>query len=239
MRLNEDFTRTGRLADLGRWHVTRFVESVAAAVAPGALLLDAGAGECAYERFFKHCRYVAMDSAVGEQAWNYANLDSLALLDRLPLRDACLDAVLCTQVLEHLEWPRECVRELYRVLKPGGVLYLTAPMAQAEHQVPHDFFRFTSFGLRSVCGDAGFGRVDVAPFGGLFTRLAYEMTRVMEVIPGSGLLSGQFRLSRLLWAPVRLVALVLVRILQSVLLLLEPLEKEKNGPLGWSVIARK
>lgn len=228
MRLNEDFTRRGKLADLGRWHVTRFVERAAAEVAPGLLLLDAGAGECAYKRLFGHCRYVAVDSAVGEQAWNYANLDALALLDRLPLPDSRVDAILCTQVLEHVERPREVVGELFRVLKPAGTLYLTAPMAHAEHQAPHDFFRFTSFGLRSLCREAGFGQVEIASFGGLFTRLAYELPRVVGALP-----------SGLLWLPVRLFALALARILQLVFLFAERLDKDKNDPFGWSVIARK
>src|SRR5262245_40469135 len=148
--LAEDFTRYSRLGDVGRWHVNRFVERVAAQLPAGTRLLDAGAGECAYKKYFAHCDYKSVDLGVGNLEWAYENLDYVAPLDQLPLADDTFDAALCTQVLEHLEQPRACVKELYRVLKPGAQLYLTVPMAQSEHQVPYDFFRYTSYGLRSI-----------------------------------------------------------------------------------------
>jgi SAM-dependent methyltransferase len=239
MKLNEDFTEHSRLADVGRWYITRFVRSVADRLPPGTLLLDAGAGECAYKRFFAHCRYLAMDLGVGETAWNYANLDSFARLDRLPLADDCLDAVLCTQVLEHLEWPRESVAEFRRVLKPGGTLYLTAPMAQAEHQAPHDFFRYTSFGLRAICADAGFRITQLAPFGGLPTRMAYELPRIMDLFPGSGVLTGRVRIGGLLLLPVRAATFLAMRLLQGILLWADRFDRTRNDPFGWSLIAQK
>ncbi len=239
MRLNEDFTRRGKLADLGRWHITRFVEGVAAKLAPGTLLLDAGAGECAYKRYFTHCRYVATDLAVGEQKWNYANVDLFAGLDRLPLQDASVDAVLCTQVLEHLEWPRECVREFFRVLKPGGTLFLTAPMSHAEHQMPHDFFRYTSSGLLSICREAGFAHVEISPFGGMWTRFAYELPRALAFVPGTGLRSGVVQWRGLLLFPIRALAWLGVRVFQRFFLWAERFDRVKNDTFGWSVTARK
>lgn len=239
MKLNEDFTARSRLQDVGRWYITRFVGEVAERLPPGILLLDAGAGECAYKRFFPHCRYVAMDLAIGEMAWNYANLDSFSRLDRLPLADGSVDAVLCTQVLEHLDRPRESVGEFFRVLKPGGVLYLTVPMAQAEHQAPYDYFRYTSFGLRAICRDAGFEVVELEPLGGLPTRLAYELPRLMALFPGSGLLTGRARVGGVLLLPVRAATFLVVRLLQRLLLWADRFDSARNDPLGWSLVARK
>ncbi len=239
MKLNEDFTARSRLQDVGRWHITKFVGEVAERLPPGILLLDAGAGECAYKRFFPHCRYVAMDLAIGETAWNYANLDSFARLDRLPLADGSVDAILCTQVLEHVERPRETVADLHRVLKRGGTLFLTAPMAQAEHQAPYDFFRYTSFGLRAVCRGAGFERVEIVPFGGLPTRLAYELPRIMSLFPGSGILSGRVRIGGLLLLPARAATFLALRLLQRLLLWADQFDRERNDPFGWSLIAKK
>ena len=118
--IREDFTTRGKYEDVGRWYVTRFVEKIAATLKPQTTILDAGAGESAYKKFFAHCEYKAIDLAVGESRWNYENLDYVAPLDNMPIEDNSFDAVLCTQVLEHLEWPRECVREMFRVLMPGG-----------------------------------------------------------------------------------------------------------------------
>ena len=239
MKLNEDFTQRSRLADVGRWYITRFVRSAADRLPTGTLLLDAGAGECAYKRFFTHCRYLAMDLGVGETAWNYANLDSFARLDGLPLADDCLDAVLCTQVIEHLEWPRESLAEFRRVLKLGGTLYLTAPMAQAEHQVPYDFFRYTSFGLRAICEDAGFRSIEIAPLGGLPARMAYELPRILRLFPGSGFRSGRVRLGGVLALPVKAVTFLAVRFLQRILLWADRFDRARDDPFAWSLIARK
>jgi hypothetical protein len=131
------------------------------------------------------------------------------------------------------------VAALTSILDPGGTLYVTVPMAQAEHQVPYDFFRYTSFGLRSILGGAGFRDVTVEPFGGLFTRLAYESTRILNVFPPAGLRSGSPRLLGVALLPVRLLTLGLIRIVQRLFLALERYDREKNDPFGWSVVARR
>jgi len=239
MKINEDFTRRSKIQDIGRWHITQFVRSVADSLPPGSAILDAGAGECAYKKYFTHCEYKSVDSAVGESAWNYTNLDYVAPLDKLPIRDGSFDAVLCTQVLEHLEWPRECVKEMSRVLKPGGKLYLTAPMAQSEHQEPYDFFRYTSFGLRSICDQAGLEQMEIRPFGGLCTRWAYELPRAMQFFAGTGLRGGTVRLAGFALLPLRALVFVMIRSAQTLLLWLDRFDKTRNDPFGWSITASK
>jgi SAM-dependent methyltransferase len=238
-RLTSDFRAFRKLDDLGRWHVTGFVERVASALPAGTRVLDAGAGEAAYKELFRHCRYVATDLGVGNASWNYGNLNSLSELERLPFRSGSFDAVLCTQVLEHVEWPRECVAEFYRVLESGGTLYVTVPMAQAEHQVPYDFFRYTSFGLRSILGGAGFREMSIEPLGGLPTRLAYELPRLLSLFPPGGLRSGRPNLRGVALLPLRLLTGLAIRLLQRTLLFSERWDVEKTDPFGWGVVARK
>lgn len=239
MRLTENFAGVTRFADAGRWYINRFVQSAADTVATGTLLLDAGAGECAYKGLFARCRYVGVDLGVGNDSWRWRNLDCIAPLGRLPFRDGTFGAVLCTQVLEHLVQPWEDLAELRRVLEPGGLLFLTAPMSQAEHQTPHDYFRFTSFGLRSLLVRTDFTQIRVDPLGGMFVRMAYQLPRTLSVIPGSGLCSGGFNLAGVLLLPVRVGAFCLVRVFQAALLVLDRLDKLRNDPLGWSVVAVK
>ncbi len=58
--------------------------------------------------------------------------------------------VLCTEVLEHLPEPQRAVDEMFRVLKPGGTLLLTTRFLFPIHDAPHDYFRFTKYGLRHL-----------------------------------------------------------------------------------------
>jgi SAM-dependent methyltransferase len=239
MNINEDFTRRSKIRDAGRWYITRFVKAASESLPSGSLILDAGAGECAYKRFFGHCQYRSVDLAVGEEKWNYHNLDYIAPLHDMPLSDNSFDAVLCTEVLEHLEWPRESIREIYRILRPGGRLFLTVPMAHAEHQVPYDFFRYTSYGLRSMCQHSGFSKISVTPFGGMFVRWAYELPDCKSIFPP--LKTEEHRPNPLGMAffPLKAVVHVSVRALQFILITIDPLDKAKSFPLGWGLVAEK
>ena len=237
--INEDFSTRSKIQDVGRWYVTRFVENVAKSLPSGSSILDAGAGESVYKKKFSHCDYKAIDLAVGESRWNYANLDYVGALHEMPIEDETFDAVLCTQVLEHLEWPRESVKEMYRVLKPGGKLYMTVPMAQNEHQTPYDFFRYTSYGLDSICKHAGFLEIETTPFGGVWVRWAYELPRGMSIFPPVGLHSKKPNTIGVALFPARIVALGIMRLLQIIFLSFDKFYKKKNDPWGWACVATK
>jgi len=74
----------------------------------------------------------------------------------LPLPDNSEEAILCFAVLEHVEEPQQAVREIYRVLKPGGVAYLYAPFLFYYHPMPgyyKDYFRFTRDGWEYMTKD--------------------------------------------------------------------------------------
>lgn len=77
-------------------------------------------------------------------------------VERLPFRGGSFDAVLCTQVLEHVPDPSVAIAEASRVLSPDGRLILTIPFVAAEHEEPHDYFRFTQFGIRTLLEAHGF-----------------------------------------------------------------------------------
>lgn len=237
--INEDFSTRGKLQDVGRWFITRFVESVAKSLPSGSLILDAGAGESVYKKLFSHCSYKAIDLAVGESRWNYTNLDYVGFLHEMPIENEIFDAVLCTQVLEHLEWPRESVKEMHRVLKAGGKLFMTVPMAQDEHQIPYDFFRYTSYGLQSICKHAGFREVKITPFGGLWVRWAYELPRALSIFPPAGILSDQRTALGVALLPIKAITLLIIRFFQVILLSFDKLDKKKNDPFGWSCEAIK
>lgn len=235
--LADDFTTHDKYSDLGRWYINQFVASVGTLVRNGSRVLDLGAGECVYRRFFSHASYCGVDAAIGESTWEYSNLSVLAFADALPFSSGSFDDILCTQLLEHVRDPRLVLTEARRVLRPGGRLFLTVPMAQGEHQVPYDFYRYTSFGLRHLLESAGFASVDIQPFGGRLVRWAYEAPLLMHHFPGTGLGLRRPNPRGIALLPIRLAAYGVMRIVQRLFVYFDRFDEKRDDPFGWSVIA--
>ena len=89
-----------------------------------------------------------------------------------PFADAQFDALLCTEVLEHIPDPRRFIQECARVCRSGALMVLTTPMTWPEHEAPYDYYRFTRFGLRALFEDAGFWAEEIVARGGWNTALA-------------------------------------------------------------------
>lgn len=68
----------------------------------------------------------------------------------LGIQDASVSSILCTEVLEHLPEPQRAIDEMFRVLQPGGTLLLTTRFLFPIHDAPHDYFRYTKYGLRHL-----------------------------------------------------------------------------------------
>jgi ubiquinone/menaquinone biosynthesis C-methylase UbiE len=239
MKINEDFTNRSKLNDIGRFFITDFVMKMAKSLPKGTSVLDAGAGECAYKKYFAHCDYKSVDVAIGEPKWNYANLDYVAPLDNLPIENETFDVILCTQVLEHLQKPIASLKELCRVLKSDGYLFLTAPMAHMEHQIPYDYFRYTSYGLKYILSEAGFRETKVEPIGGMFLRWAYELPRLFTFFQAASTKKKRRDLRSVLLYPFSLSLFILIRYFQMIFIVIDGFDKNKNDPFGWKVIARK
>jgi SAM-dependent methyltransferase len=78
------------------------------------------------------------------------DIDLIGDAHRLPFGDATIDAIVCTEVFEHLVDPPAAARELVRVLKPGGRLVLTTRFCFPLHDRPADYWRFTSYTLERL-----------------------------------------------------------------------------------------
>lgn len=159
--------------------IEAFVSDVAAEVRPGARVLDAGAGEGRFKGFFAHADYVGIDFAQGDPSWDYSRLDVMARLEELPFPNNSFDHVLSIVVLEHTPQPGRVIEEFRRVLKKGGMVHIVVPHMWEEHQRPHDFFRFTSSGIRYLLEGSGIRIRKIQPVGGFFWQLGRRLMGVL------------------------------------------------------------
>jgi SAM-dependent methyltransferase len=125
-------------------------------------LLDVGCGVKPYKRFFAGAvaEYVGVD--VANPA---AELEGT--VEEIPVPDGSFDVVLCTQTLEHVEDPGRAVRELRRVVAPGGRVLASTHGVQVYHPNPGDYWRWTHAGLERLFRENGvWSTVTVTPGSG-------------------------------------------------------------------------
>ncbi len=153
----------------------------ARSLAPGSLVLDAGAGMQPYRPLFDHCRYEAADFEQVAKA--YRPSDYVCDLAAIPVEDGRFDAVIFNQVMEHLPDPLSVLRELSRVLKPGGRMLCSAPLFYEEHEQPYDFFRYTQFGWRELMGKAGLEIERLDWLEGYAATVGYQLETASRYLP--------------------------------------------------------
>jgi SAM-dependent methyltransferase len=159
--------------------IETFVRSVASDIPIGQRVLDAGAGEGRFKALFTHTDYVGLDSARGDPTWDYSGLDVMGRLEELPFGNASFDHVLSIVVLEHTPQPGRVIAEFQRVLRRGGMVHIVVPHMWEEHQRPHDFFRFTSSGIRYLLESSGIRIRKIHPIGGFFWQLGRRLMGVL------------------------------------------------------------
>jgi len=133
--------------------ITRFLERELGCVPDHlrGVLLDLGCGtqpyRSLYANVFKHPIAADFDSR--------SRLDAKLDVRRLPFRDDTVDVVLLTEVIEHVVDGTDVIREIGRVLKPGGMLLITWPFIYPLHELPHDYVRYSEFAMQSLASRQG------------------------------------------------------------------------------------
>ena len=146
-------------------------EAVAAYGLPAKAVLNVGAGGeigALLTRLGVVSTSIDSDSSRGPD--HVASVEDLRLF-----ADASFDAVLCFEVLEHVQRPEQAVAEIARVLRPNGVLVGSTPFLLGIHDAPLDYRRFTRFGLERLL--AAFEQISVRQRNGYFASAAVLMTR--------------------------------------------------------------
>ena len=159
----------------------------------GAALLDAGGGSQRYRQLCSELKYKSQDfgkytgdekvslgtsEAIQATQYEYGPLDYVGDIWDVDEIDCAFDAILCTEVLEHIAYPNETVFEFYRLLKPGGKLILTAPSNSLRHFDPYFFYTgFTDRWFKLLLDRAGFEDIHIEPVGDYYSWLKVEMAR--------------------------------------------------------------
>lgn len=122
--------------------------------------------------------------------------DLCADLHRLPFPNETFDAVFSIAVLEHCRRPWVAMRELRRVLRPGGHLLLSLPFMQPAHANPNDYFRFTAEGMRELALDAGLAVLETGPDNSVQQTLAWVLWELVRHHPRHRYLASDIRVHR-------------------------------------------
>lgn len=136
-------------------------------------ILDVGSGPNGgrYKEFFSRDDYITLDINP-----DY-NPDIVGSALKIPAPDNSFDGVVCFQVLDDLKNPAEAVKEMRRVLKPGGYGLLSVPQSNELHDEPNDYWRFTRYGIVALLSEAELEIIKILPHGGFWTLRAQNTAR--------------------------------------------------------------
>lgn len=145
--------------------ISKYVKNIS------GVIIDLGGGKNpSYERFWhiKPEKFIRVD--INEKS----EPDIVADLNKpLPFSDNFADAIFLFNVIYILENPAAILKEINRILKPGGRLFLTSPFIFNEAKEPNDYWRFTSEGLEKILKESGFNKFTIMPVGERFSAATY------------------------------------------------------------------
>jgi len=112
----------------------------------------------------------------------------------LPVKDGSIDAVLFLEVAEHIPQDKKPIKEISRILKPGGLLYFSVPFIYPMHDQPYDYRRYTVHGINALLSEHGFSVKNIKQHGNSFvTALQLLNLSILELCKNAlskNLLSG-------------------------------------------------
>ena len=174
-----------------------WTKQVLAGLEPGAKVLDAGAGECKNRAFCPQVHYISQDFCQYEivedrfwtpgdgkkgERWDTSRIDIVSDITDIPVENGSFDAIICTEVFEHLFNPMEAVKEFSRIIREGGQLIITAPANCGTHMAPYFYYNgFSEYWYREVLDKNDFEIIEIKENGNYFDVLKERVlsTRVV------------------------------------------------------------
>lgn len=125
------------------------------------------------------CGRGAPDEGLQTNGWDTTRIDLVSDITAIPASDASFDAILCSEVLEHVPEPTHALDEFTRLLRPGGKLILTAPFSSNVHMAPYHYCSgFSRYWYQHHLKLRGFEIVELIPNGDWYGLLLQEITRL-------------------------------------------------------------
>ncbi|MBU2544923.1 class I SAM-dependent methyltransferase [Patescibacteria group bacterium] len=143
-------------------------------IGAGSKILDAGAGHNRFKKYFPDCLYKTQDFK------QYGEIDYVCDIINIPVEASSFDVIICTEVFEHIPRPDLALKEFFRILKPNGKLYITAPLNSVIHQAPYHYYGgFSKFWYSRYLNKYGFKEIDIKKKKGFFAFYSYETFRAL------------------------------------------------------------
>lgn len=194
-------------------------------------LLDVGCGRKPYASLFPRVdRHIGVDRPTSPAG--RPSVEAFCDAAHLPFRAESVDSVLATEVLEHLPEPLAFLVEAERVLKPGGHVVLSTPMTWGLHEIPHDYYRYTCYGLDYLARRAGLDPLWIRPTTGAWATAGQ---RLASFVYHDRVNRGRPRRRRLLDRFVR----VICALIQSFASRLDRIYGHRGDTLDWVMVAQR
>jgi SAM-dependent methyltransferase len=201
-------------------------------------LLDVGCGDQPFRDLVPPgVEYTGIDRLETRSDFDYSNRETRYFTgDRWPVSSESYDAIMCTEVLEHVSEPRAFLSEAYRCLAPAGRVFLTVPFAARWHYIPHDYWRFTPSCLLRLFTSCGFESVEVYCRGDEVTVACYKsMALILPLL----FPQGATRLGTILRRSAGALLVPAFVVLALVANLSLRVAREADDCIGYTVIASK
>lgn len=177
------------LGKLNRQNREVWIEKSLTDLSAGSRFLDAGAGEMPHKKFCEHLVYVSQDfnqydgkgdgKAFQQETWDTNLIDIVSDITAVPEPDNSFDAILCSEVLEHVPDPVSALEELTRLLKKGGTLLITAPFCSATHFAPYHFCTgFNRYFYETHLNRLDYQLVEIVENANFFESIFQEIQRI-------------------------------------------------------------
>lgn len=198
-------------------------------------VLDIGCGDKPYRSAFVNARsYVGIDrpSKADDIRLNATDrqraLDVGGCAESLPFSNASFDAVVSTQLIEHLAQPDLFFKESSRVLRQGGLLIITFPLFAPLHEEPYDYFRYTEYSINNFCFDNGLQVTSIEKMGGGWLMIGYFVRDFLY--------KDSYKAKSFLWGR---ILRSLGSFIYNLLSRLDKYDRHPEGTLNYLVTARK